>query len=117
MAVTSWNRKTIAAVTRVLVPDDEALIGEVIAQVESYSPRAQRRFRWLFFATEWLPLLSGYPRRFRGLRPEQQQRFLEGCTTPLRRLVVSFLKQLVYSVFISQPTAEAIVGYTGECLT
>jgi len=104
-------------VTKVLVPGDDALIAEVVALLESYPPRAQRRFRWLFFATEWFPLISGYRRRFRGLRPEQQQAFLEGCTTPLKRLVVSFLKQLVYSTYISQPSAEAIVGYTGECLT
>jgi len=115
--ITARNRRTAAAVTKVLVPGDEALTLEVIAMLEGYPPRAQRRFRWLFFATEWLPLLSGYRRRFRGLRPEQQQAFLEGCTTPLKRLVVSFLKQLVYSTYISQPSAEAIVGYTGECLT
>jgi len=104
-------------VTKVLVPGDEPLTLEVIAMLESYPPRAQRRFRWLFFATEWFPLISGYRRRFRGLRPEQQHAFLDGCNTPLRRLVVSFLKQLVYSTYISQPYAEQTVGYTGECLT
>jgi hypothetical protein len=117
MAITRRNRKTATAVTRVLAPDDPDLVGKVIATLESYPPRAQRRFRMLFFATEWLPLLSGYRRRFRALRPDRQQAFLEGCKTPLRRLVVQFLKQLVYSTYISQPSAEAIVGYTGGCLS
>ena len=103
--------------TKVLVPGDDALIGEVIALLESYPPRAQRRMRWLFFATEYFPLLSGYRRRFRGLRPGQQAAFLEGCKTPLKRLVVQYLKQQVYSTYISQASAEAIVGYTGQCLT
>ena len=114
--ITARNRRTAEAVTRVLVSGDEPLVGEVIAILESYPPRAQRRFRWLFFATEYFPLLSGYRRRFRGLRPEEQMRFLEGCKTPLKRLVVQFLKQLVYSTYISQPSTETIVGYTGECL-
>jgi hypothetical protein len=117
VALTARNRKTVVAVTGVLVPDEPQLTGEVIALLESYPPRAQRRFRFLFFATEYFPLLSGYRRRFRKLRPAEQQAFLEGCKTPLKRLVVSFLKQLVYSTYISQPSAEAIVGYTGECLT
>ncbi len=99
-----------------MVPGDDALVGEVIALLDSYPPRAQRRLRWLFFATEYLPLVSGYRRRFRGLRPEQQIAFLDGCKTPLKRLVVQYLKQQVYSTYISQPSTEAIVGYTGRCL-
>lgn len=117
MALTSRNRKTVDAVTRVLVPDEPPLADEVWALLQSYPPRAQRRFRWLFFATEYFPLLSGSTKRFRRLSREQQQRFLEGCNTPLKRLVVSFQKQLVYSTYISQPSAEAIVGYDGRCLT
>jgi hypothetical protein len=116
VGLTTRNRKTVAAVTRVLVPDEPAMVDEVWTELTSYPPRAQRRFRWLFFATEYFPLLSGFRRRFRGLTPEQQAKFLEGCKTPLKRLVVQFLKQQVYSTYISQPSAEAIVGYDGGCL-
>src|SRR5438067_5383766 len=112
MAITKRNRRTAAAVTKVLVPDDWErlrLIDAVTAELDGYPPRAQRRFRWLFFATEWFPLLSGYRRRFSRLRPEQQLAFLEGVKSPLRRLVVSFLKQLVYSCYISEPSVESVV--------
>jgi hypothetical protein len=123
VGISRRNRTTAAAVTRILVPDDFEklqLMDKVLADLDSYPPRAQRRFRWLFFATEWFPMLSGYRRRFSHLRPEQQREFLEDAvkhpTSPLRRLVVSFLKQLVYSCYVSEPSVEGLVGYTYECL-
>ncbi len=123
MAVTKRNKRTAEAVTKILVPEDWEhldLPRKVVGELEGYPPRAQRRFRWLFFATEWFPLLSGYRHRFSRLAPEQQFSFLDAAVrhpkSPLRRLVVSFLKQLVYGTYVGEPDVEATVGYTHACL-
>jgi hypothetical protein len=35
--------------------------------------------------------------------------------SPLRRLIVGYLKGLVYANYLSQPAIEAAVGYRYEC--
>jgi hypothetical protein len=35
--------------------------------------------------------------------------------SPLRRLVLSYLKQMIYAAYLSQPEVEAAVGYRYEC--
>jgi hypothetical protein len=128
VGISKRNARTAQAVTKILVPDEWERLDlprKVVLELESYPPRAQRRFRWLFFATEWFPLLSGYRRRFSRLRPDQQLAFLERAVrhprSPLRRLVISFLKQLVYGTYIAEPSVEATIGYSGGysggCLT
>ncbi len=100
--------------------DELGLIDQLIDEVESYPRRAHRRTRLLLFATEYLPLVSGHVRRFSALGAEQRLRVLEHNArhrrSPLRRLIVSYLKQLVYSSYISQPAVEQAVGYRYECV-
>ena len=121
-------KKTLAAVTRTLVPsggsipadaDELGLVEDVIAEVEGYPRRAQRRMKLLFFATDYLPLVSGHTRRFSALAPEDRLKVLESNgrhkRSPLRRLIVSYLKQLVYSAYISHPVVEEAVAYRYEC--
>ena len=121
-------RKTLAAVTRTLVPadasipadaDELGLIDDLITEVNAYPRRALRRTRLLLFATEYLPLVSGHPRRFSALSPEKRLSVLERNgrhkRSPLRRLIVSYLKQLVYSAYVSHPVVEDAVGYRYEC--
>lgn len=123
------RRRTLAAVARVLVPaggsvpqgaDDLGLVEALYTEVDGYPRRALRRTRLLLFATEYLPLASGRMRRFSRLAPEEQTAVLERNgrhrRSPLRRLIVSYLKQLVYSNYISQPAIEDTVGYRYECV-
>ncbi|MEX2394698.1 MAG: hypothetical protein WD826_09505 [Actinomycetota bacterium] len=119
----------MAAATRTLVPaggtvpqgaDDLGLIDELFVEVDNYPPRALRRTKLLLFATEYLPLVSGKTRRFSKLGDEARLEVLERNArhkrSPLRRLIVSYVKQLVYSAYISQAPVEDAVGYSGECL-
>ncbi|MGH2759138.1 MAG: hypothetical protein ACRDKJ_06175 [Actinomycetota bacterium] len=128
MTLSRRNRATLAAVTRVLVPDGTAigfsaddldLVQKVTDEVDGYPPRAQRRIRLLLLGTEHYPLLSGHRRRFSRLGPREQKKFLASMgrhkRSPLRRLVVSYLKGLVYANYLSQPEIEAAVGYRYEC--
>ena len=99
--------------------DELGLVDDVIAEVEAYPRRAQRRMKQLFFATEYLPLVSGHRRRFSALGPDDRLKVLESNgrhkRSPLRRLIVSYLKQLVYSAYISHPVVEDAVAYRYEC--
>jgi len=128
VALSRRNRATLAAVTRVLVPpgtangfgaDDLDLVGKVTDEVEGYPLRAHRRIRLLLFGIEHYPLLSGRLRRFSRLAPDEQKTFLAWMgrhkRSPLRRLIVSYLKQLVYANYLSQPDVESAVGYRYEC--
>lgn len=128
MALSRRNRATLAAVTRTLVPqrsgigigaDDIDLVRKVSEEVEGYPPRAHRRIRLLLFGAEHYPLISGRIRRFSRLGPKAQRKFLAAMgrhpRSPLRRLIVSYLKQLVYANYLSQPEVEAAVGYRYEC--
>lgn len=128
MALTRRNRATLAAVTRTLVPpgtavglgaDDLDLVAKVTAEVEGYPRRAHRRIRLLLLAVEHYPLISGRLRRFSRLDGKAQKDFLGKMgrhpRSPLRRLVVSYLKALVYANFLSQAAVEAAVGYRYEC--
>jgi hypothetical protein len=121
-------KKTLAAVARTLVPpggsiaagaDELGLVDDLVAEVNGYPRRARRRMRLLLFATEYLPLVSGHARRFSALGAEQRLSVLEyngrHRRSPLRRLIVSYLKQLVYSAYISHPVVEDAVGYRYEC--
>ena len=125
----SAARKTLTAVAETLVPPDGSIpqsasdLGlpqQLIDEVNGYPPRAHRRMRLLLFATTWLPLVSGKTRHFAGLSPEDRTEVLERNgrhkRSPLRRLIVSYLKQLVYSSYISQAPVEDAVGYRYECL-
>ncbi len=99
--------------------DDLDLVRKVTDEVEGYPPRAHRRIRLLLFGTEHYPLLSGHVRRFSRLGPSDQKAFLAAMgrhkRSPLRRLVISYLKQLVYANYLSQPEVEEAVGYRYEC--
>jgi hypothetical protein len=119
---------TLAAVARVLVPpggaipqgaDELGLVRTLYEEVDSYPRRALRRTRLLLFATEYLPLVSGKARRFSKLSAEDATDVLERNgrhpRSPLRRLIVSYLKQLVYSNYISQAPVEEAVGYLYGC--
>jgi hypothetical protein len=119
---------TLAAAARTLVPgggtiassaDDLGLVEALYDEVDGYPRRALRRTRLLLFATEYLPLASGRRHRFTKLSPQARQEVLERNArhkrSPLRRLIVSYLKQLVYSAYISQPAIEDAVGYRYEC--
>jgi hypothetical protein len=119
----------LAAVTRALVPsgagvpfgaDDLDLVRKVTEEVEGYPRRAHRRIRWLLFAIEHFALLDGKPRRFSRLDPGRQLAYLAATgrhpRSPLRRLVVSYLKQMVYAAYLSQPEVEDAVGYRYECV-
>jgi hypothetical protein len=123
------ERRTLAAAARTFVPaggtvpqsaDDLGLVDELYAEVDNYPPRAFRRTRLLLFATEYLPLVSGKTRPFSKLddtdRLDVLERNARHKRSPLRRLIVSYMKQLVYSAYISQPPVEDAVGYSGECL-
>jgi hypothetical protein len=122
-------RRTLAAAARTLVPaggsipqsaDDLGLVDVLLAEIDGYPPRARRRTRLLLFATEYLPLVSGKVRRFSALSEDDRRDVLERNgrhkRSPLRRLIVSFLKQLVYSAYISQAVVEEAVGYGYECM-
>lgn len=128
MALSKRNRAVLAAVTRTLVPaggaisysaDDLDLVRKVTDEVEGYPRRAHRRIRLLLFAVEHLPLVGGHARRFSALGSDAQTDFLARTgrhkRSPLRRLVVSYLKQMIYANYLSQPEVEAAVGYTYEC--
>lgn len=128
MALSRRQRKTLAAVTRVLVPpggsiglgaDDVDLVRKVTEEVEGYPHRAHRRIRLLLFAIEHLPLASGGLRRFSAMEPDAQTAFLAKAArhkrSPLRRLIVSYLKQMIYAAYLSQPEIENAVGYRYEC--
>lgn len=130
VALSRRERRTLAAVTRVLVPegtavgpsaDDVGLVEKVTAEVEGYPPIARRRIRLLLLAIEFLPLVDGPRRRpFSALEPKQQRQVLSRTgrhrRSALRRLVVSYLKQLVYAAYIAQPEVEQAIGYTYACL-
>jgi hypothetical protein len=119
--------RTLAAATRALVPgdgsipqsaDDLGLVEKLTIEVNGYPKRAHRRMKQLFFGTEYLPLLSGrLP--FSRQSPERQLATLEVWghhkRSPLRRLIVSFLKQLVYGAYISEASVEDAVAYRYEC--
>jgi hypothetical protein len=126
--LSSRNLSTLASVTRALVPpgaavpygaDDVDLVRKVTDEVEGYPRRAHRRIRLLLFAVEHFGLLDWPPRRFGSLEPEEQRDFLRRIgrhpRSPLRRLVVSYLKQMIYANYLSQPEVEAAVGYRYEC--
>lgn len=128
MALSKRNRRTLAAVTRALVPsggvipysaDDVDLVKKVTCEVEGYPRRARRRIRLLLFAVEHFGLLGWPPRLFSSLEPKAQERYLRGMArhprSPLRRLVVSYLKQMIYANYLSQPEVESAVGYRYEC--
>lgn len=123
------EKATLAAVARVMVApggsipygaDDLGLVDALIAEVDAYPHRARRRTRWLLAATELIPFVSGHRQRFTSLAPEEQHAVLEENgrhkRSPLRRLIVSYLKQLVYSAYISCPQIEDVVGYRYECV-
>ena len=129
MGLNRRERETLAAITRTLVPpgasipdgaDELGLVDDLIAEVNGYPKRARRRIWWLLMATEYLPLVSGHVRRFRTLTPDKQFSVLERNgrhkRSPLRRLIVSLSKQVVYSAYISHPKVEGAVAYRYECL-
>ena len=128
MGLSRRNRATLADVTRILVPpggsvpfgaDDLELVRKVTDEVEGYPRRARRRIRLLLFGVEHYPLLSGRARRFTKLSPDAQHEFLASMgrhpRSQLRRLVVSYLKAMIYANYLSQPEVESAVGYRYEC--
>jgi hypothetical protein len=74
----------------------------------------------LLFGVEHYQLISGRVRRFSALSAEDQVAFLNELghhkRSALRRLVVSYLKSIVFGAYVSQPEVEAVVGYRYECL-
>lgn len=128
VALSRRNRGTLAAVARVLIPsggpvppgaDDLDLPRKIADDVDNYPRFGHRQIRLLLFAIEHYPLISGHVRRFSRLPPEKQATFLDTTAhhkrSALRRLVVSYLKQLCYGMYVSEPDVEAAVGYRYEC--
>lgn len=123
------ERRTLEAAARTLVPsggsiphsaDDLGLTAALTAEIDGYPRRARRRTKLLLFAVEHLPLVSGHRRRFSRLSEDDRLAVLEANgrhrRSPVRRLIVSLLKQVVYSSYISQPAVEDAVGYRYECV-
>jgi hypothetical protein len=129
MGLSSRNRRTLEAVARTMVPpggvveagaDELDLPQKIAGEVDTYPRFAHNQVRLLLFAIEHYPLISGLRRRFSRLSPEEQAVFLEKTAhhkrSALRRLVVSYLKSIVFGAFISHPETEAVIGYRYECL-
>ena len=100
--------------------DELDLPRKITEEIDTYPRFAHNQVRLLLFAVEHYPLLSGQRRRFSGLPPEKQFEFLNEMAhhkrSALRRLVVSYLKSIVFGAFVSQPETEAVVGYRYGCL-
>jgi hypothetical protein len=129
VALTDRNRRTLAAVARAMVPpggaveagaDELDLPNKITRDVDTYPRFAHNQVRLLLFAVEHYPLASGHIRRFSRLPPKRQYAFLDAMAhhkrSALRRLVVSYLKSIVFGAFVSQPETEAVIGYGYECL-
>lgn len=121
------EKRTLGAVARTLVPtggsvphgaDDLGLVEALIDEVEGYPRRARRRMHLLFFGVEYFPVLNGrrpLSRMDAGAQHEALDAMAHHARSPLRRLVMSYLKQLVYAAYVSQPAVEDAVGYRYEC--
>jgi len=100
--------------------DELGLPGKLATEVDSYPRFAHNQVRVLLFAVEHYPLISGHRRRYSSLAPDVQFEFLNAMShhnrSALRRLVLSYLKSIVFGAFVSQPETEAVVGYRYECL-
>ena len=129
MALSRRNRRTLAAVARAMVPSGGAVKGgadelelprKIADDVDTYPRFAHNQVRLLLFAVEHYPLVSGHARRFSALSPDKQVAVLNELghheRSALRRLVVSYLKSIVFGSFVSQPETEAAIGYRYECL-
>ncbi len=129
MSLTARNRRTLTAVARAVVPpggavaagaDELDLPAKIARDVDAYPRFAHNQIRLLLFAVEHYPLVSGRLRRFSRLDPKDQFAFLDAMahheSSALRRLVVSYLKSIVYGAYVSQPVVEAAIGYRYECL-
>jgi hypothetical protein len=99
--------------------DDLDLARKIADDVDTYPRFAHNQIRLLLFAIEHYPLIGGHRRRFSRLSADDQAAFLEKAghqkRSALRRLVVSYLKQLVLGMYVSQPEVETAVGYRYEC--
>src|SRR5438477_405144 len=123
MALTARNRATLEAAARVLIPsggtipigaDDLQLVDRIFADAAGWPPRVQRQIRLMLTAFEWLPIR----RRFSRMSPDAQQAFVEATyhhRSPLRRMLVTLMKQLCYTAFLSTTEVEDAVGYRYEC--
>lgn len=122
------QQETLAAAARILVPvggslelgaDDLQLARKIADEVATYPRFARRQVKLLLFAVQHYPLISGYSRRFRRLPSDKQAEFLDRMAhhkrSALRRLVLAYIKQMVYGMYVSQPEVEAAVGYRYEC--
>lgn len=87
--------------------------------VDAYPPYAHTQVRLLLFALEHYPLLSGYTRRFTGLDAGSRAAYLDRMAhhrrSALRRLVISYIKQLVFGMYVSERAVEGAIGYRYEC--
>ena len=119
----------MAAVARAMVPpggavaagaDDLGLPAKIAASVDDYPRFAHNQVRLLLFGVEHYPLISGHMRRFSALSSEEQFSFLDAMAhhkrSALRRLVVSYLKSIVFGAYVSQPEVEGAIGYRYECV-
>jgi hypothetical protein len=100
---------------------DELDLPRTIAEdVDRYPRFAHNQVRLLLFGVEHYPLISGHLRRFSRLGPERQTSFLDELAhhkrSALRRLVVSYLKSIVFGAYVSRPEVEAAIGYRYECV-
>lgn len=123
------HRRTLATVARTLVPpggpvpagaDEIGLVEALLREVDGYPPRAQRRTKLLLTAAEYMPFATRRFAPLSRLKPEDAQAVLERNgrhpRSALRRLVVSYLKQVTYAAYISLPELEELVGYDYACL-
>jgi hypothetical protein len=100
--------------------DELDLPRKIAEDVDRYPRFAHNQVRLLLFGVEHYPLIGGHVRRFSRLAPDNQAAFLNELAhhkrSALRRLVVSYLKSIVFGAYVSQPEVEAAVGYRYECI-
>jgi hypothetical protein len=129
MALSRRNRRTLAAVSRAMVPpggaaeagaDELDLPRKIAEDINTYPRFAHNQVRLLLFAVEHYPLISGYRRRFCRLSAAEQPGFLTKLghneRSALRRLVYSYLKSIVFGAYVSHPDVEKAIGYRYECV-
>lgn len=120
------ERATLDAAARVLVPRgspgggaDELAIGPRAADdIDAWPLRPRLKFRLVLLAVRLLPLALGHRRTFTALDDAGREAVLVAGNRhrwALVRLVISYLKQHVLSVYLQEPSVEAAVGYRYEC--
>lgn len=122
LPLSSSRRATLDALCRRIVPtcppevDLGAEVEARLAAGEARTALQVARLLTLFDHPATGALLSGRPRRFVHLPPEEQDAWLrawEGSGIALRRTVFQALRRLVLSTFYALPGSQAGIGYLG----